>query len=166
MQEKLGYHEDDVYSFFLYCHHLQDWVEELNQVGITQEDIKMFVKSHTVLRICADLANATKHCKLKHQKVTGYKHQPSISGSLHQDNTFGNGVKSKFSLISGYAYYDALEVAEECFGFGTTLLNRTSKFAHNKAFKRDSQRLAFWVLLQFKCLWHNALGWVVTLFTP
>lgn len=29
---------------------------------------------------------------------------------------------------------------------------------HNKQFKRDSQRLAFWVLLQIKCLRHNALG--------
>ncbi len=28
----------------------------------------------------------------------------------------------------------------------------------NKQFKRDSQRLAFLVLLQVKCLWHNALG--------
>ena len=28
----------------------------------------------------------------------------------------------------------------------------------NKQFKRDSQRLVFLVLLQIKCLWHNALG--------
>ncbi len=34
-----------------------------------------------------------------------------------------------------------------------------SKFcAYNKQFKRDSQRLAFLLLLQIKCLWHNALG--------
>ncbi|EJO9870458.1 hypothetical protein NU768_004481 [Vibrio vulnificus] len=109
------YHEDDVHSFFLHCHHLQDWVEELNQIGITQQDIRKFIKSHTVLRICTDLANATKHCKLKHQKVTGYKHQPTVSGSIHQENVLGNGVKSKFSITSGYAWYDALEVAEECF---------------------------------------------------
>ena len=29
---------------------------------------------------------------------------------------------------------------------------------YNKQFKRASQRLAFLVLLQIKCLWHNALG--------
>ncbi len=28
----------------------------------------------------------------------------------------------------------------------------------NKQFKRDSQRLAFLLLLQILCLWHNALG--------
>lgn len=28
----------------------------------------------------------------------------------------------------------------------------------NKQFKGDSQRSAFLVLLQVKCLWHNALG--------
>ncbi|MDF4372438.1 hypothetical protein P3381_24275, partial [Vibrio parahaemolyticus] len=38
--------------------------------------------------------------------------------------------------------------------------------AHNKQFKRDSQRLAFLLLLQIKCLWHNALSWVVALLTP
>ncbi len=32
------------------------------------------------------------------------------------------------------------------------------KRTYNKQFKRDSQRLAFLVLLQIKCLWHNALG--------
>ncbi|EGQ9976161.1 hypothetical protein FWP56_21895 [Vibrio vulnificus] len=36
----------------------------------------------------------------------------------------------------------------------------------NNQFKRDSQRLAFLLLLQVKCLWHNALGWVVALLTP
>ncbi|OQU12056.1 hypothetical protein EN01_023280 [Vibrio parahaemolyticus] len=39
-------------------------------------------------------------------------------------------------------------------------------FATNNQFKRDSQRLAFLLLLQVKCLWHNALGWVVALLTP
>ncbi|MCS0418804.1 hypothetical protein [Vibrio diabolicus] len=29
---------------------------------------------------------------------------------------------------------------------------------HNKQFKRDSQRLAFLLLLQVKCLWHNTLS--------
>lgn len=29
---------------------------------------------------------------------------------------------------------------------------------YNKAFKSDSQRLEFLVLLQVKCLWHNPLG--------
>ncbi|EGQ8102411.1 hypothetical protein I7093_005533 [Vibrio parahaemolyticus] len=40
------------------------------------------------------------------------------------------------------------------------------EFAHNKQFKRDSQRLAFLFLLQFLWLRYNALGWVVALLTP
>ncbi len=36
----------------------------------------------------------------------------------------------------------------------------------NKQFKRDSQRLAFLLLLQFQWLRYNALGWVVALLTP
>ncbi len=32
------------------------------------------------------------------------------------------------------------------------------KNAPNKQFKRDSQRLAFLLLLQIECLWHNTLG--------
>ncbi len=32
------------------------------------------------------------------------------------------------------------------------------KNVYNKQFKRDSQRLAFLLLLQILCLWHNALG--------
>ncbi len=45
-------------------------------------------------------------------------------------------------------------------------VNHVLVVKHNKQFKRDSQRLALLVLLQNLCLWHNALGWVETLFTP
>ncbi|EHD2237120.1 hypothetical protein QNE95_004367 [Vibrio vulnificus] len=38
------------------------------------------------------------------------------------------------------------------------LLGGDVKNAPNKQFKRDSQRLAFLLLLQIECLWHNALG--------
>ncbi|EGQ8166875.1 hypothetical protein FDE04_24460 [Vibrio parahaemolyticus] len=41
-----------------------------------------------------------------------------------------------------------------------------NNYAHNKQFKRDSQRLALLLLLQIWCLWHNVLGRVVALFTP
>ncbi len=47
-----------------------------------------------------------------------------------------------------------------------TLFWTISEFAHNKAFKSDSQRLAFLSLCWVLCLWRNGIGQVVALLTP
>ncbi len=45
-------------------------------------------------------------------------------------------------------------------------LNHAVVDKHNKAFKRDSQRLAFSTLGQIQCFMAQCFSWVVALFTP
>jgi len=52
---------DDLYSFFINCHHLKDWVKKDKSTGLTKNEVEDFVQSKLSLRICADLANASKH---------------------------------------------------------------------------------------------------------
>ena len=54
---------DDVFAFFLNCHHLTDWVVES---GYRSEvSTYAFVNSHFELRLCAHLANGHKHFRLQ-----------------------------------------------------------------------------------------------------
>ncbi|MCK4842621.1 MAG: hypothetical protein KAT04_12190 [Methylococcales bacterium] len=110
-------YDDDVISFFIHCYHIRDWIIHLNKVGVSAKQVDFFINSHTALKICADLANGSKHCKLTRSLRT--KKQPHIVGKTHETTTWltGNGggehMKSKYSILSGENIYDALELAEE-----------------------------------------------------
>jgi hypothetical protein len=62
-------YDDDLWSFFQNCHHLKDWI--INDPDVADEikggkgkRIEEFVNSNKELRICADLANRSKHLEL------------------------------------------------------------------------------------------------------
>src|SRR5256885_15353507 len=51
----------DVYAFFLNCHHLRDWLAADKVSGMSWRKATKVIKRSTYLRVCADLANRTKH---------------------------------------------------------------------------------------------------------
>jgi len=55
---------DDFYAFFVWCFHLKDWLKHDSgldaKIGADAED---FVNSNRWLRICADIANGSKHLR-------------------------------------------------------------------------------------------------------
>ena len=108
---------DDAHSFFMHCHHVADWIADLNRVGVTREDVDSFVKTHKELRICADLSNGTKHCRLTRRTRTG--HQPHIARRTFESGSTGGEpkvVKGKFKVLSNGEFHDALALAETCMG--------------------------------------------------
>ncbi len=109
-----AYVEDDILSFFMHCHHLQDWVSSLNKVGVTHEQIKQFIESHESLRICADLANQSKHCQLTKKPWSEVK--PHLAGFQYEtvDGSHRPGIRGKFAVITDEAIIDVLELAESC----------------------------------------------------
>lgn len=113
--------EDEVYAFFLNCHHLKDWVSKDSSLGIGQEKVTKFIESETCLTICADLANAHKHRGLAANKRSRKKPLPKempdfiypICVHINQrikPVTLGLEAKIK----SDYGEYDYLDLAEEC----------------------------------------------------
>ena len=65
-------YEDDLWSFFQNCWHLKDWLINDEDPSVSPElrdelkhKLSESLRSHANLRICADLANRTKHLKLK-----------------------------------------------------------------------------------------------------
>lgn len=111
-------YDDDVVSFFIHCYHVRDWIVHLNRLGITARQVDSYIDSHRELRICADLANGSKHCKLT-RSIRGDS-QPHITGKQrHTSNWFtgsggGEVMKCKYSIMSDGESFDALELATEC----------------------------------------------------
>jgi hypothetical protein len=111
-------YEDDVLSFFMHCFHIRDWILHLNQVGITAQQLDLFINRHEALRVCADLCNGTKHCKLKRSTRSG--RQPHVATKSYASTTWltgsggGNAVKGKYTILTASGPVDALELGEEC----------------------------------------------------
>lgn len=111
--------EDDVYSFFIHCHQLKDWIFKLNVIGITQSMVKDFIDDNQSLVLCANLANQKKHCtrdKVGRQKKSRATPSTRIVASTYTTSEFGlvTGVKGKFEILAGDNVFDALKVAREC----------------------------------------------------
>lgn len=69
------YYADDVYSFFMHCCHIRDWLTALGLAPAAS--INQFVTDNLELSICADLCNGTKHFRLNRKRTS---HQPSVGG--------------------------------------------------------------------------------------
>lgn len=110
--------DDDVFSFFVHCYHVRDWMVHLNMVGLTAKQIDQFIDSKACLRICADLANGTKHCTLTRTIRSGGK--PHIAGREYEPSSLISGgdkcqvVKAKYTILTATGLIDALELAEAC----------------------------------------------------
>lgn len=111
-------YDDDVVSFFIHCYHVRDWIIHLNRLGITARQVDFFIDSHRALKICADFANGSKHCKLTRNLRTD--DQPYIVGKERQTSTWvtGNGggevIQCKYTILSNSDFFDALVLAKEC----------------------------------------------------
>jgi len=58
-------YDDDLWSFFLHCYHLKDWIKNDTEVAVEiRQTVEDFVNKNEALRICADLANRSKHLRL------------------------------------------------------------------------------------------------------
>lgn len=59
------YYLDDLYSFFVNCYHLKDWIEKDEAIICTKSEIESFLAKNDYLKLCANLCNSSKHLVLK-----------------------------------------------------------------------------------------------------
>jgi hypothetical protein len=119
------YYTDDVYSFFIHCYHIRDWIIRLNRLGLGPKDVDTFIDAHNELRICADLCNGTKHCELKYTLRTNS--QPHIASTSFVSAGTNNEMKTtqgQFYILSDEKFYDALQLAESCMKLWDEFVNQ------------------------------------------
>ncbi|EKG6594684.1 hypothetical protein O3806_004697, partial [Salmonella enterica] len=90
----------------------------LNTLNIRASHVDIFINEHQALKICADLANGSKHCKLTRSMRTG--RQPHIAAKQKQTSTWYSGtgggevMTCKYTILCDGKLYDALQLAREC----------------------------------------------------
>lgn len=57
-------YEDDVWFFFQNCYHLKDWIIHDDTNPISSKTVEADIERNLELKLCADLANRSKHLKL------------------------------------------------------------------------------------------------------
>lgn len=135
-------YDDDVVSFFIHCYQVRDWIIHLNNFGITARQVDSYIDSHSALRICADLANGSKHCKLTRSLRTD--RQPHISGKERRTSTWltggggGEVMKCKYKILSSTELVDALDLARECVLLWESYICELE--VHNQQANKDASR--------------------------
>ena len=101
----------DLYSFFLNCHELRDWLAADKVSGMSWRKATKVIKRSSHLRACADLANRTKHADL-----TRHWLDSNTSPVPHDATVFvGTGKAAhRWEIAADDATYDALDLAANC----------------------------------------------------
>jgi hypothetical protein len=102
---------DTVQSFFEAVHHLKDWLRNDPSSGISKAAGDELINESLVLRLCADLANGSKHLML----TTSRSGDLSTTIARNDVTVFvGTGTSAhRFYVASARREYDVLQLAED-----------------------------------------------------
>jgi hypothetical protein len=62
------FYQDIVYSFFMNCYHLKDWIKNDPTSGPLSARVEGFISNTPEMAICADICNGLKHLVLTDQR--------------------------------------------------------------------------------------------------
>jgi len=107
---------DEIYAFFLNCHHLKDWIKRDPSVDASvQRQVEVHIDSSRPLRLCADLCNSLKHLRLTKKPRSGENPQ---FGSKHFGLALGSGPAAislqYYELETNAGPMDVLALATQC----------------------------------------------------
>jgi len=111
---------DEAYAFFQNCHHLKDWLQNDPSSGVSKMDAEALINGSEMLRICADLANGSKHLKLRDTR-TGDR-ETKIGRRRFFFALTPTKIAVSYEVRSGGSVYDAFNVAEACMAEWTGFL--------------------------------------------
>lgn len=99
----------DVLAFFVSCHHLVDWIgSDASLSRSARKRAGDLVGKSRDLRICADLADRTKHCSLTWARTGDTSTGPSGNDATVM---IGRGASHAFRVSSDGVEHDALDLA-------------------------------------------------------
>lgn len=119
-------YEDLLWCYFQNCWHLKDWLKNDPSMSRTQVDeIKRLVdrgeSSSVALKVCSDLANATKHFKLTHRppRVNAAANNRVFNMHVYDGKQPGNPEPDTWDFLISYdgdrqtERKEALEIARQ-----------------------------------------------------
>jgi hypothetical protein len=101
----------DLYSFFLQCHHLADWLSADKLSGVSRRKATKIIKKSVHLRVCADLANRTTHAGLTRHWIDSNTSPVPLDAPIFSE---AGRAAHRWEITAGDTVYDALDLAHEC----------------------------------------------------
>ena len=112
--EASDHYTDDMYAFFMNCHHMKDWL--INDVAFpaSSRDVEDYVNQNRPLRLAADICNAHKHLSLNQGSRSS--EYPTLGQRVNQLFLGGDThvIKVKFAIDTQSGPVDAFDLATEC----------------------------------------------------
>lgn len=111
-------YEDDVLSFFMHCYHVRDWLIHAEVAPVQAKKVDEFISGSSCLKLCADICNGVKHCKLTKPPRSGC--QPNFSGKEYKSSLWLSGssggelLQARYTIHTATGPVDALDLAENC----------------------------------------------------
>ncbi len=119
---------DDVYAFFVCCHHLTDWIAKdvsLNE-GI-RADVRPFAKGSGVLGLAADVTNGFKHLERDRKARVDPAAHVSVVGGFHVGAP--RPASSGIVVAGDQTWEDAHLLADRCIDEWEGFLRRHGQLA-------------------------------------
>lgn len=113
--EMADYQVDCIYSFFMNCYHLTDWLKNTEPKQIDENKIYDFINKNRELKICHDVCNGSKHLNLKRPKCGGmltlHREYDPFHEIIKSDKPLHN---SNYVLIADGEKFDVFDLANRC----------------------------------------------------
>jgi hypothetical protein len=131
---------DRVCSFFIYCHHVKDWIENDDLVDPqVKKKIKRFIRKNRCLKYCADIATGIKHLKVKNKRSRTLpriiKSQRSLVPLTMSEIKRINPLEDPPVLIKDFVYLDTDQGTIEVFDLATECVGKWRKFIEDNICK-------------------------------
>ena len=106
-------YRDEVYSYFLNCYHLKDWLINDSAFPANAAEVEGYINTNPELQLCADICNAHKHLRLDKPRSA---ENPRVGGQKI-DLKLGareTAIKVQFTIDTVSGPLDAFELATKC----------------------------------------------------
>jgi hypothetical protein len=107
---------DDFHAFFVTCFHFKDWLKNDPTVAPAIGQRAEALINKPSMRVCADLANASKHLRLTRIRFTGDTRLEAADAAFQVD-AFSEAFQVTGEVVivgMGDNRWDALDVADGC----------------------------------------------------
>lgn len=118
------FYQDEVYSFFMNCYHLKDWIKHDPTVLSLAERVESFITESKDMSLCADICNGIKHLKLLRHRSN---EDPKFGKRLFKVGvgTRPTTIAVEYTIETATGPINAYELATRCFEAWKVFLNQT-----------------------------------------
>lgn len=107
-------YEDEVYSFFLNCYHLKDWIINDPTVSVDKTTVENFINGSQELRLCADICNGLKHM-VRNRQRSGKSPEFGKRDFAVQMGGQQQTISVKYTIETNTGSIDAFALATNCY---------------------------------------------------